>query len=96
MAVPRLTDVFGLGFTQEDVDFAIPKLDEDIPLYIDPFLLWNSEKPEYVEQHKQLVGFFDLVREHVQSASPAAAASRTLAPKKRPLCRKLDAYSRPA
>jgi len=75
MAVPRLTDVFGLGFTQEDVDFAIPKLDEDIPLYIDPFLLWNSEKPEYVEQHKQLVGFFDLVREHVQSEDISAAAN---------------------
>ncbi len=36
---PRLNDFHSLPFKQEDVDFAIPFLDEDIPLYIDPFLL---------------------------------------------------------
>jgi len=38
-ANPRLIDVFGSAFTQDDVEFAIPRLQEDIPLYVDPFLL---------------------------------------------------------
>ncbi len=41
---PRLNDFHNLPFTQEQVDFAIPFLDEDIPLYLDPFLLWKSRK----------------------------------------------------
>ena len=36
---PRLNDVFNLPFTQEEADFAIPFLDEDLPLFLDPFLL---------------------------------------------------------
>lgn len=39
---PRLNDHYKLPLTQERVDFAIPFLDEDIPLYVDPFLLWKS------------------------------------------------------
>jgi hypothetical protein len=39
---PRLNDFYNLPFRQEDVDFVIPFLDEDIPFYIDPFLLWKS------------------------------------------------------
>lgn len=60
---PRLIDYFGLSFTQEDVDFVIPHLREDIPLAIDPFLLWKSERGEYRELHAQLVAFFDGVRD---------------------------------
>jgi hypothetical protein len=39
---PRLNDFYNLTIRQEDVDFVIPFLDEDIPFYIDPFLLWKS------------------------------------------------------
>jgi len=39
---PRLNDAYNLPFTQEEVDFAIPFLDEDLPLSVDPFLLWKS------------------------------------------------------
>ena len=39
---PRLIDFYNIPITQEEVDFAIPFLDEDIPLYLDPFLLWKS------------------------------------------------------
>jgi hypothetical protein len=64
---PRLVDYFDLGFTQDDVSFAIPHLTEDIPLYLDPFLLWSSEDPNDRELHNRLLGFFDyfagLVRE---------------------------------
>ena len=39
---PRLNDYLNLPFCQEDVDFVIPFLDEDIPFFIDPFLIWKS------------------------------------------------------
>jgi hypothetical protein len=59
---PRLVDYFGLSFSQDDVDFAIPHLREDIPLYLDPFLLWSSENQHYQELHKRLIGFFEDIR----------------------------------
>lgn len=59
---PRLVDYFGLDFSQDEVDFAIPHLREDIPLYLDPFLLWSSEDQHYQELHKRLIGFFDDIR----------------------------------
>lgn len=39
---PRLSDYYGIPLLQSEVDFAIPFMDEDIPLYVDPFLLWKS------------------------------------------------------
>ena len=42
---PRLNDYYGISLRQAKVDFAIPFLDEDIPLYVDPFRLWHS--PSY-------------------------------------------------
>ena len=39
---PRLTDHYNVALVQEEADFAIPFLDEDIPLCVDPFLLWKS------------------------------------------------------
>ena len=38
---PRLIDFYNIPITQEEVDFAIPFLDEDIPLYLDPFCCGN-------------------------------------------------------
>lgn len=42
---PRLNDYYGVYLSQAEVDFAIPFLDEDIPLYVDPFRMWQS--PSY-------------------------------------------------
>jgi len=39
---PRLTDALGIPLAQEDVEFAIPFIDEDLPFSVDPFLLWKS------------------------------------------------------
>jgi len=75
VASPRLIDVFGSDFTQEDVEFAIPRLHEDIPLCVDPFLLWSSEKPEYQELHKRLLEFFHLVSHLVSSGDVTEAAN---------------------
>jgi len=62
---PRLSDVFGLVIKQDQVDFVVPHLREDLPLYLDPFLLWKSDRPEYQALHAALLGFVDKVRKHV-------------------------------
>jgi len=59
---PRLTDAFDMPLPQGDVDFAIPHLREDIPLHIDPFLLWRSDDLVYRDLHAKLIAFFDRLR----------------------------------
>ncbi len=56
---PRLNDHHNLAFAQEEVDFAIPFLDEDIPLYVDPFLLWKSPSLQDNSLHTALVSTFN-------------------------------------
>jgi hypothetical protein len=45
---PRLTEHHGIFKPQDELDFAIPFMAEDIPLYVDPFLLWKS--PSFQDQ----------------------------------------------
>jgi hypothetical protein len=73
---PRLIDVFGAEFTQDDVDFAIPRLDSDIPLYIDPFLLWASDRPIYKTWHKSIVDFCQRIA--IEANRDIAEATRLL------------------
>jgi hypothetical protein len=56
---PRLTDYYGVAVPQASLDFAIPFFKEDIPLYVDPFLLWRS--PSQVDQglHTSLINSFN-------------------------------------
>ena len=56
---PRLVDHFGIPVIQERVDFAIPFLDEDIPLYLDPFLLWKSPSQQDNALHSILINSFN-------------------------------------
>ena len=56
---PRLNDYHNLPFTQEVSDFAIPFLDEDIPLYVDPFLMWKSPSLQDQSLHAALVSSFN-------------------------------------
>ena len=56
---PRLNDYHNLPFTQEEVDFAIPFLDEDIPLYLDPFLLWKSPSQQDNSLHAIITNSFN-------------------------------------
>jgi hypothetical protein len=72
---PRLTDVLDLPLDQSQLDFAIPHLKEDIPLYLDPFLLWNSSKSEYRRLHEQLVGFFEHLRDLIQMGKRGESVS---------------------
>ena len=56
---PRLIDYYNIPVTQEEVDFAIPFLDEDIPLYLDPFLLWKSPSQQDNSLHFVLINVFN-------------------------------------
>lgn len=56
---PRITDFHNISVAQSDVDFAIPFLDEDIPLYVDPFLLWKSPSLQDQALHTSLVNSFN-------------------------------------
>lgn len=56
---PRLTDYHGIYAAQVDLDFAIPFLDEDIPLYLDPFMLWRSPSQQDQALHTGLIKAFN-------------------------------------
>jgi len=56
---PRLNDFHHIPLRQEDIDFAIPFLDEDIPLYVDPFLLWKIPSMQDNALHATVVSAFN-------------------------------------
>ncbi len=56
---PRLTDHHNILLAQEEIDFAIPYLDEDLPLYVDPFLLWKSPSQQDNALHSILINSFN-------------------------------------
>lgn len=56
---PRITDYHNINVAQAEVDFAIPFLDEDIPLYVDPFLLWKSPSQQDQALHTSLINAFN-------------------------------------
>lgn len=56
---PRLNDFYNIAITQEEVDFAIPFIDEDIPLYVDPFLLWKSPSMQDNSLHLSITNSFN-------------------------------------
>jgi len=55
LARPRLNDFHGLAFAQEEANFAIPFLDDDLALYVDPCLLWKSPSMQDQALHTALV-----------------------------------------
>ena len=56
---PRLTDFHGIYIPQAELDFAIPFLEEDIPLYVDPFLLWKSPSYQDKSLHGSILNSFN-------------------------------------
>lgn len=43
----------------------------DLPLFIDPFLLFNSEKQEYQDLHANMIGYVQFLKSHSRDALPA-------------------------
>src|SRR5262245_15099777 len=56
---PRLTEFHGIDVAQANVDFAIPFLEEDLPLYVDPFLLWKSPSLQDQSLHGAMIAAFN-------------------------------------
>lgn len=56
---PRLNDYYKILLNQDRIDFFIPFLDEDLPLYVDPFLLWKSDAALDTSLHGALVDSFN-------------------------------------
>ena len=56
---PRITDHYGIFRAQSQLDFAIQFLQEDIPLYVDPFLLWKSPSQQDQALHTAIVNSFN-------------------------------------
>jgi hypothetical protein len=61
MIRPRLTDHYGIFAPQKELSFAIPFLDEDLPLYVDPFLLWKSPSQQDNALHVAIVDAFNSI-----------------------------------
>lgn len=56
---PRITDYHDIALSQAQLDFAIPFLDEDVPLYVDPFLLWKSPSQQDNALHTSVINSFN-------------------------------------
>ncbi|RUC69063.1 hypothetical protein [Pseudomonas aeruginosa] len=59
MIRPRITDYHGIHKGQAELDFAIQFFNEDIPLYIDPFLLWKSPSQQDQSLHTTITNSFN-------------------------------------
>lgn len=69
----RLTEHHGLSLSQASVNFAIPFLDEDLPLYVDPFLLWKSPSQQDHSLHVGLVQAFNRIGHAARKGQEADA-----------------------
>ena len=56
---PRITDYYEISIPQSEIDFAIPFFDEDLPLYVDPFLLWKSPSQQDQALHTSMINSFN-------------------------------------
>lgn len=61
------------GISQFDVDFVIPRSGVDIPLGIDPFLLYKSRDPVLAELHRILLDAFNTAIEALRKGDKASA-----------------------
>lgn len=61
------------GVSQFDVDFVIPVVGADVPLGIDPFLLFKSRDPDSRRLHDELVGAFNAGIAAVRDGDPREA-----------------------
>lgn len=73
---PRLSDYYNIPLLQSEVDFAIPFMDEDIPLYVDPFLMWKSPSQMDNSLHGGILkSFNDLGRLYLEGKQDLAISN---------------------
>jgi hypothetical protein len=56
---PTFGRAFGIDITQAEADFVLPDLAADIPVCIDPFLLYKSRDPFLRDLHGRVLGVFE-------------------------------------
>ncbi len=76
---PRLTDYHGIQLPQSELDFAIPFFDEDIPLYLDPFMLWRSPSHQDQALHTSLLNAFNHLGHLAQQGKEEKAITALIA-----------------
>jgi hypothetical protein len=76
---PRLTDFHGIAKPQAELDFAIPFFDEDIPLYVDPFLLWRSPSQMDQSLHTGLLNAFNYLGNLAATGNESHAIANLIA-----------------
>lgn len=60
----HFTDAFGIDSeTLEEYGAFNVSLISDLPLFVDPFLLFNSEREEYQQLHIQIIGYLKFLRD---------------------------------
>lgn len=64
-----LNEAFNLSFHQSEVDFLIPNLEEDLNLYVDPFLFFKHPNPEYKAVHALIQKFFMVALEELKKGN---------------------------
>lgn len=70
---PRLTDFHSVHLPQAELAFAVPHFDEDIPLYLDPFLLWASPSQQDQALHTSLINAFNQLGHSYRNGNEDAA-----------------------
>lgn len=76
---PRLTDYYNVHIPQSELDFAIPFLNEDIPLYVDPFLMWKSPSLQDKGLHRALISAFNNLGTLAKAGQRGLAISQLIA-----------------
>lgn len=70
---PRLTDYYDIHAPQAATDFAIPFFNEDLPLYVDPFLLWKSPSMQDQALHTSIMDAFNELGHRARNGGEAEA-----------------------
>ena len=76
---PRLTEYHGIDLPQAELGFAIPFFQEDIPLYVDPFLLWKSPSQQDQALHTAVVNSFNHLNYLIAKGCEAEARQSLIA-----------------
>lgn len=75
----RFTEYNDIYAPQNDLDFAIPFLDEDIPLYVDPFLIWKSPSLADKGLHQMIIAAFNNLGALVRNGNIGEAVEQLIA-----------------
>ena len=65
----RFSTHFNLGKTQPELDFVDVSLDEDLPLFVDPFAISRRHEPWSRDAHACLVSFFQEVVDRIRAGN---------------------------